>query len=127
MGLHRLPDPIARAFAEANVYRLLLPKEFGGEELDPITSYDVVEEISSYDGSVGWNFSIGSSTPIILGDLSPVRLHSIFASPDSCVAASASAQGPCGRGRRPLPRHGSLRLGQRHPPNKMGRRHLLRL
>ena len=57
-GLHRLPDAIARAFAEANVYRLLLPKEFGGEELDPITYYDVVEEISSYDGSVGWNFSI---------------------------------------------------------------------
>jgi alkylation response protein AidB-like acyl-CoA dehydrogenase len=92
-GLHRLPDAIARAFAEANVYRLLLPQEFGGEELDPITYYDVVEEISSYDGSVGWNFSIGSSTPIILGDLSPVRLHAMFASPDSCIAASASAPG----------------------------------
>ena len=92
-GLHRLPDAIARAFAEANVYRLLLPTEFGGEELDPITYYDVVEEISSYDGSVGWNFSIGSSTLIILGDLSPVRLHAIFASPDSCIAASASAPG----------------------------------
>src|SRR6266481_2139463 len=87
-GLHRLPDAIARAFAEANVYRLLLPQEFGGEELDPITYYDVVEKISSYDGSVGWNFSIGSSTPIILGDLSPVRLHAIFASPDSRSAAS---------------------------------------
>jgi hypothetical protein len=30
-GLHHLPDAIARAFAEANVYRLLLPSEFGGE------------------------------------------------------------------------------------------------
>jgi hypothetical protein len=34
-GLHRLPDAIARAFAEANVYRLLLPQEFGGEDIDP--------------------------------------------------------------------------------------------
>jgi hypothetical protein len=25
-GLHHLPDAIARAFAEANVYRLLLPR-----------------------------------------------------------------------------------------------------
>jgi alkylation response protein AidB-like acyl-CoA dehydrogenase len=92
-GLHHLPDAIARAFAEANVYRLLLPQEFGGEDIDPITYYDLVEEVSSYDGSVGWNYSIGSSTPLILGDLSPARLGAIFATPDSCIAASASAPG----------------------------------
>jgi indole-3-acetate monooxygenase len=92
-GLHHLPDAIARAFAEANVYRLLLPHEFGGEDIDPITYYDLVEEVSSYDGSVGWNYSIGSSTPVILGDLSPARLRAIFASPDSCIAASASPPG----------------------------------
>lgn len=67
-GLHHLPDAIARAFAQANVYRLLLPLEFGGEDIDPITYFDLVEEVSFYDGSVGWNYSIGSSTPIILGD-----------------------------------------------------------
>jgi indole-3-acetate monooxygenase len=92
-GLHHLPDAIARAFVEANVYRLLLPSEFGGENIDPLTYYDLVEEVSSYDGSAGWNYSIGSSTPVILGDLSPARLGAIFASPDSCVAASASPPG----------------------------------
>ena len=34
-----------------------------------------------------------SSTPVILGDLSLARLGAIFASPDSCVAASASPPG----------------------------------
>jgi indole-3-acetate monooxygenase len=92
-GLHHLPDAIARAFAEANVYRLLLPHEFGGDNIDPLTYFDLIEEVASYDGSVGWNYSIGSSTPIILGDLSAARLHEIFASPDSCVAASASPPG----------------------------------
>ena len=92
-GLHHLPDAIAQAFAEANVYRLLLPHEFGGEDIDPITYFDLVEEVSFYDGSVGWNYSIGSSTPIILGDLSPARIHAIFANPDSCIAASASPPG----------------------------------
>jgi len=48
---------------EANVYRFLLPLEFGGENVDPLTYYDLVEEVSSYDGSAGWNYSIGSSTP----------------------------------------------------------------
>jgi alkylation response protein AidB-like acyl-CoA dehydrogenase len=68
---------MARAFVEANVYRLLLPSEFGGENIDPLTYYDLVEEVSSYDGSAGWNYSIGSSTPVILGDLSPARLGAI--------------------------------------------------
>ena len=66
-ALHHLPEAIARAFAEANVYRLLLPNEFGGEDIDLLTYFDLVEEVASYDGSVGWNYPIGSSTPIILG------------------------------------------------------------
>ncbi|SRR6266481_1232010 len=89
-GLHRLPDAIARAFAEANVYRLLLPKEFGGEELDPITYYDVVEEISSYDGSVGWNFSIGSSRVASPGPAASTKQNG-SASPASSITAMRSA------------------------------------
>jgi alkylation response protein AidB-like acyl-CoA dehydrogenase len=92
-GLHHLPDAIARAFVDANVYRLLLPPEYGGEAIDLLTFYDLLEEVASYDGSAGWNFSIGSSTPIVLGDLPPARLHAIFSGPDSCVAASASPPG----------------------------------
>jgi hypothetical protein len=57
-GLYHLPDAIARAFVEANVYRLLLPHELGGEDIDPVNYYDSVEEVYSYDGSVGWNYSM---------------------------------------------------------------------
>jgi alkylation response protein AidB-like acyl-CoA dehydrogenase len=92
-ALHHLPDPVARAFVEANVYRLLLPAEYGGENIDPLSYYDLVEEVASYDGSAGWNFSIGSSTPLIFGDLSPSRLRTIFGAPDACVAASTTPLG----------------------------------
>jgi alkylation response protein AidB-like acyl-CoA dehydrogenase len=91
--LHHLPDPVARAFVEANVYRLLLPVEYGGENIDPMDYYDLIEEVASYDGSAGWNFSIGSSTPLVFGDLSPSRLRTIFDSPDACVAASTTPLG----------------------------------
>jgi alkylation response protein AidB-like acyl-CoA dehydrogenase len=91
--LHHLPDPVARAFVEANVYRLLLPVEYGGEDIDPLDYYDLIEEVASYDGSAGWNFSIGSSTPLVFGDLSPSRLRTIFDSPDACVAASTTPLG----------------------------------
>jgi len=92
-SLHHLPDPVARAFANANVYRLLLPGEYGGENVDLLTYSDLVEEVASYDGSAGWNFSIGSSTPLIFGDLSPSRLRTIFGAPDACVAASTTPLG----------------------------------
>ena len=92
-ALHHLPDPVARAFFEANVYRLLLPVEYGGENIDPLSYYDLVEEVASDDGSAGWNFSIGSSTPLIFGDLSPSRLRAIFGGPDACVAASTTPLG----------------------------------
>lgn len=92
-ALHHLPDSVARAFVDANVYRLLLPVEYGGENIDPLTYYDLIEEVASYDGSAGWNFSIGSSTPLIFGDLSPSRLRTIFGSPDACVAASTNPLG----------------------------------
>jgi indole-3-acetate monooxygenase len=92
--LHHLSDSVGEAFAAANVYRLLMPVEYGGEDLDPLSYFDLIEEVASYDGSAGWNFSIGSSTPIIFGDLSPTRLREIFATPDACVAASTS---PIGR------------------------------
>jgi indole-3-acetate monooxygenase len=92
-ALHHLPDPVARAFVEANVYRLLMPVEYGGENIDPLSYYDLVEEVASYDGSAGWNFSIGSSTPLIFGDLSPSRLRTIFGASDACVAASTTPLG----------------------------------
>jgi alkylation response protein AidB-like acyl-CoA dehydrogenase len=92
-SLCRLPDAIAKAFVEANVYRLLVPEEFGGEGIDPITFYDLVEEVSSYDGSVGWNYSIATTAAIMIGDLPVERLKAIFATPDSCVAGAATPPG----------------------------------
>jgi alkylation response protein AidB-like acyl-CoA dehydrogenase len=91
--LRRLPDAIAQAFVAANVYRLLLPEDFGGEGIDPITYYDLVEEVSSYDGSVGWNYSIGTTTAVMLGDLSIKRLRTIFADADCCLAGAAAPPG----------------------------------
>ncbi len=43
--LRRLPDAVAQTFLEANVYRLLVPEEFGGEGIDPITFYELAEEV----------------------------------------------------------------------------------
>ncbi len=92
-SLHHLPDAVGQAYIANNVYRLLMPAEYGGEEIDLQTYYDLVEEVASYDGSAGWNFSIGSSTPIIMADLPPAKLRMLFATADSCIAASTTPLG----------------------------------
>jgi len=91
--LGRLPDAIAQAFIDENVFRLLLPTEFGGENIDPLIFYDLVEEISSYDGSVGWNYAIGITGSITISALPREKFGHIYATADSCVAGSASPPG----------------------------------
>jgi alkylation response protein AidB-like acyl-CoA dehydrogenase len=55
----RLPAVVARAMAEAGLYRLGAPKEFHGEDSDPMTQIAVIEAVSIADGSAGWNLMIG--------------------------------------------------------------------
>jgi alkylation response protein AidB-like acyl-CoA dehydrogenase len=55
----RLPAVVARAMAEAGLYRLGAPKEFHGEDCDPMTQIAVIEAVSAADGSAGWNLMIG--------------------------------------------------------------------
>jgi alkylation response protein AidB-like acyl-CoA dehydrogenase len=49
-----IPENVIRAIADAGLFGLLVPKEFGGMEVDPETYIDVIEELSYADGSVGW-------------------------------------------------------------------------
>jgi len=91
--LRRLPDAIAQAFLEANIYRLLVPEEFGGEGVDPITYYDLAAEVSSYDGSAGWNYAIGATGGVVLGALAPKPLRAVLASPDCGVGGGGSPTG----------------------------------
>jgi alkylation response protein AidB-like acyl-CoA dehydrogenase len=91
--LRLLPDVIARAFVEANVYRLLVPEEFGGEGIDPITYYDLAEEVSFYDGSVGWNYAIGATGGVVAGGLPVSQMRSILASADCGLAGGGTPVG----------------------------------
>jgi indole-3-acetate monooxygenase len=58
----RLPDPIYEAARDAGLFRLWLPREYGGYEVDMETMLRVVEEIARLDGAVGWNVMIGAES-----------------------------------------------------------------
>jgi indole-3-acetate monooxygenase len=91
--LRRLPDAVAQAFVEANVYRLLVPAELGGENVDPITYYDLAEEVSFYDGSAGWNYAIGATGGVVAGGLGAEQMRVVLAKPDCGLSGGGAPTG----------------------------------
>lgn len=49
-----LPEPVVRAIADAGLYGMLVPREFGGAEPHPVQVLDACAELSYADGSTGW-------------------------------------------------------------------------
>jgi alkylation response protein AidB-like acyl-CoA dehydrogenase len=86
--LRRLPDVIAQAFIEADMYRFQVPEDLGGLGLDPLATFDHCVELSSYDGSVGWHFAIGGNSISAIGTLPLERLKQVFGTPDCGIAGS---------------------------------------
>jgi alkylation response protein AidB-like acyl-CoA dehydrogenase len=56
-----LPAESVAALAEADLFRVALPRELGGEEADFATAIAVWEEISRADGSAGWTLMANGS------------------------------------------------------------------
>lgn len=55
-----LPAHLVRAMQGAGVFRMTMPRAWGGPEIDPLTQIEVVEALSAADGSAGWCAMIGS-------------------------------------------------------------------
>jgi alkylation response protein AidB-like acyl-CoA dehydrogenase len=55
-----VPAEIITALREAGVFRMALPKAWGGEQLGLVEAARVVQEISKADGSTGWTVQAAS-------------------------------------------------------------------
>lgn len=91
--LRRLPDNVAKAFVGCDVNRLILPEDLGGVGLDPLTHFDLIEEVASYDGSAGWNFAVAGAGVLVAGGMEPELSRKVFSGPEQGVAGSGSPQG----------------------------------
>lgn len=92
----RLPEPVARAFAETGLYRIAAPENLSGLDADPMTQIRVIETVSRYDGSAGWNLMIGIET---FGLLAPgcVACRDLIADPMIIMSSSTAAVGRADR------------------------------
>lgn len=89
----QLPDDIARGFADAGFYRLCVPREAGGLEIDPLTLSQVIEAVAYGDASAGWCVMIGSTTGLCAAYVPTPDAAAIFGQPHSIVAGVFAPRG----------------------------------
>jgi alkylation response protein AidB-like acyl-CoA dehydrogenase len=106
-----VPPEIVAGLREAGVFRMTLPKAWGGEQLGLLDSADVVREIAEADGSTGWTVQASSMAWFFLRGLPRKTLEEeVFADGADLMLRGAIA--PKGRA---TPVEGGYRITGRWP------------
>lgn len=82
----RIGEPLLTQLHDSRLFRLLLPRSFGGEETDPWTYLRAVEEVSRHDASVGWNVFVANSSALIAPFMEPAAARTIYDDPRALIS-----------------------------------------
>ena len=82
----QLPQPLRAALHDAGLFRLLLPRGLGGEEVEPATFVATVEEIAKGDASTAWCVAQGSGCSMAAAYLESQVAREIFEARDAVLA-----------------------------------------
>ena len=107
----RLPNALVAQLHAAGFYGLLMPRELGGLQADPLTYVRVVELLSEAAGSVGWNVANNSIGQLVTLGLPDEGVHEVYATGADTVIAGTAVMG----GGRAVPVDGGYRVTGRWP------------
>jgi alkylation response protein AidB-like acyl-CoA dehydrogenase len=82
----RIPDRLAEALHAAGLFRMLLPRRFGGGQCSPADYLLAVEELARHDASVAWNVFVGNSAALLAAYVPASTASQIFDDPRALVA-----------------------------------------
>jgi indole-3-acetate monooxygenase len=107
----RLPRGLMDRMVDAGLVRMLLPRDLGGWQLDPLTAVELVEAVAAANGSAGWVLMVtatyghwaGAGLPRLVGE-------QVFGADPRAVMAGSTV--PIGRAERV---DGGYRLSGRFP------------
>jgi len=74
-----LPPQLLEELKRAGVFRMYVPKAYGGDELSATHGAEVIEEVARADASVGWLVAIGADAPAFFAFLPPETYAKIYA------------------------------------------------
>ncbi|MBV8456684.1 MAG: hypothetical protein JO122_08745 [Acetobacteraceae bacterium] len=84
----RLSDTVADAMSASRLFQLWRPRAFGGLEVDPVTGFQVLEEVSRIDSAAGWNLQLSSAIDLMGAWFADEAAREIFGDPDAIFAGS---------------------------------------
>jgi alkylation response protein AidB-like acyl-CoA dehydrogenase len=82
----RVPEALLERLHDSRLFRMLLPRSAGGDQIEPMVYVAAIEEIARHDASIAWNTFAINSASLIAAFLEPVANRAIFADPRSTVA-----------------------------------------
>jgi alkylation response protein AidB-like acyl-CoA dehydrogenase len=82
----RIPPALLERLHAARLGRMLLPRAYDGDEVDPGTYLLALEEVARHDGSVAWNLFTANSAALIAAHLEPETARTIFGPANALVA-----------------------------------------
>jgi alkylation response protein AidB-like acyl-CoA dehydrogenase len=77
----RLPADLAAQLARAGLFRMLVPKRYGGGEVSPLTLWQTIETLAAADAAVAWCVMIASTTGVTAAYLPPDQAKEVFGDP----------------------------------------------
>src|SRR3954470_14786851 len=96
-ALRTMPPHLVEATRAAGLFRMAMPADLGGLELDPVRIVEAIEAISHADASAGWTTLIGNSTAFFAW-LEPAAAQEMLGGNRDVVSTSMFA--PMGRASR---------------------------
>lgn len=82
----RIPEPLLTQLHDSRLFRMLLPRSAGGDQVEPGIYFLAVAEVARHDASIAWNLFVGNSSALIAPFLDPEVAQTIFADPHTVVA-----------------------------------------
>ncbi len=89
----RLPRDIVDALIDSEVFRLWIPKRYGGLEASVGDMLDAIEQAAYHDGATGWCVMIGGTTALNAGFLPPQFAEEIYGDPRAVTGGFGMPKG----------------------------------
>ncbi|TAJ18759.1 MAG: hypothetical protein EPO65_08270 [Dehalococcoidia bacterium] len=89
----RWPAPVLELLLEQRLFRLWLPRNAGGDELDLMDSLTLMEAASRVDGSYGWTVMIGSGGGLFGAIIEAPTAREMLSPREAVIAGSGAPRG----------------------------------
>jgi indole-3-acetate monooxygenase len=89
----RLPKALVEQLRAAGFYRMVIPRDLGGLEVDPLTYLRAVELLAEGAGSVGWNLGNGGVGQLVTLGLPDEGVQEIYAKRADTIIAGTAVPG----------------------------------